>query len=59
MLKNIYEVKISAFKWEYVLADSIHIVDAYCKENNFADWRMVGMLSHEESSYIRKTAKEI
>ena len=58
-MKNIYEVKISKFNWQYVLADSIQAVDAYCKANGLKDWRMVGMLSRDEIACVRSTAKEI
>lgn len=58
-MKNIYEVKISKFNWQYVLAESMAAVDAYCKENSLSDWRMVGMMSREEAAYIRNTAKAI
>jgi hypothetical protein len=57
-MKNIYEIKISRFKWEYVLSDSYQSLDAYCKANN-ADWRSVGMLSRDEIAHIRATARTI
>ena len=58
-MKKIYEVKVSRFNWEYVLADSMMVVNQYCKENNITDWRTVGMLSRDEIEHIRKTAKSI
>lgn len=58
-MKNIYEVKVSKFNWRYILADSMKAIDTYCKENNFSDWRMVGMMSREEYLHIRKNAREI
>jgi hypothetical protein len=58
-MKNIYEIKTSKFNWQYVLADSIHAVDAYCKANGLKDWRTVGMMSRDEIAHIRATAKAI
>lgn len=58
-MKNIYEVKISKFNWQYVLADSIQTVDAYCKANGLKDWRFVGMMSRAEIAHARATAKVI
>lgn len=60
-MKNIYEIKIGKFNWQYVLADSVAQVSAYThdKKNHCCDWRMVGMLSRDEIAHIRATAKTI
>lgn len=58
-MKNIYEVKISRFNWEYVLADNAEAVHAYCIANNLPDWRFPGMMSRDEIAHVRSTAKEI
>lgn len=58
-MKNIYEVKISKFNWQYILADSIQAVDAYCKANGLKDWRTAGMMSRDEIQHVRSTAKYI
>jgi hypothetical protein len=44
---KVFEIKIGR-KWSKVRASSITALNTYCKENNIADWRMVGMMSISE-----------
>jgi hypothetical protein len=47
MTTQVYEIKIGR-KWNKVRATSMAALNAYCKENNIPDWRMVGMMSRAE-----------
>ena len=44
---QVFEIKIGR-KYTKVRATSMSAVNTYCKENNIADWRMVGMMSRAE-----------
>jgi hypothetical protein len=44
---KVFEIKIGR-KWSKVRASSMAAINTYCKENNIADWRMVGMMSRAE-----------
>jgi hypothetical protein len=45
---SVYEVKINR-KWSKVRATSMMALSNWAKENNVADWRMVGMMSISET----------
>ncbi len=45
---SVYEVKINR-KWSKVRASGILALSKWAKENNVADWRMVGMMSISET----------
>ena len=47
MKTQVYEIK-KGRKWFKVRATSMTAINEYCKENNFTDWRMVGMQSRSE-----------
>ena len=44
---SVYEVKVNG-KWSKVRATGMAALNAWAKENNVQDWRMVGMMSTEE-----------
>ena len=47
MKTQVYEIK-KGRKTETVRATSIKAVSDFCKENNYSNWRMVGMMSRSE-----------
>lgn len=47
-MTKVFEIK-KGRTWTKVRATSISAINAYCKENNFSDWRMVGMMSFSET----------
>ena len=58
MTTQVYEIKIGR-KWNKVRATSMKALNAYCKENNISDWRVVGMMSiaeMEESKSLKVIA---
>ena len=53
-----YEIK-KGRKRETVQATSIQVVSQYCKNNNYNDWRMCGMMSTSELKEKKETCRVI
>jgi len=47
MTTQTYQIKKNR-KWETVKATSMKAISDYCKENDYSDWRMLGMVSRSE-----------
>lgn len=44
---QVYQIK-KGRKWQKVQSPSMRALNAYCNENGFSDWRIVGMMSRSE-----------
>jgi hypothetical protein len=47
VIAAVYEIKVNR-KWSKVRATSMKALSDWSKQNNVADWRMVGMMSKSE-----------
>jgi hypothetical protein len=50
---SFFEIK-KGRKWTMVQASSMKAINEYCKNNDYSDWRMVGMQSTEQLKYNKQ-----
>ncbi len=55
---NFFKVKIDK-KWVMVQAEGMVAINAYCKDQGYADWKMVGMMSRGEMLKAKKLCKVV